>query len=152
MKEKLLLTKKGLIKLQSEYDELLNVQRPAVVDELKRSRDLGDLSENGAYSAAREKQSFVEGRINELENILKNVVIADREDNGFVEIGSIVTLDFKGVKIKYEIVGHGETDIEKKRISNDSPLGEALIGKRVGNVVLVDAPVGKVEYIIVAIE
>lgn len=144
--DKILLTKQGLIDLQKEYEDLVNKERPEIVDEIKRSRELGDLSENGAYSAARERQSFVEGRIQELEEILKKAVVVEKSDNGKVSTGSLVTLTSNGIEIEYMIVGVDEVSADMQKISHESPLGKALIGKKVGDVIKIQAPVGEIEY------
>ncbi len=144
--EKILLTKEGLIELQKEYDDLVNNQRSEVVAEIKRSRELGDLSENGAYSAARERQSFVEGRIQELEALLKNVEVIEKTDDGIITLGSIVTLVINEQTIKYMIVGADEVDSEMQKISHESPLGRVLLGKKAGEKVKVQAPAGEIEY------
>lgn len=152
-KNKVLLTVEGLKELQKEYDRLVNTQRPEVVAEIKRSRELGDLSENGSYAAAREKQSFIEGRIRELEEILKNVEIIKRDSGSkIITPGSIVTLDSGKETVQYTIVGESEINAEMKKISHESPLGQALIGKKKGDTVSVNAPAGKVEYKIIKIK
>jgi len=145
-KEKILLTKQGFVDLKKEYEDLVNNQRPEIVAEIKRSRELGDLSENGAYTAARERQSFVEGRIQELEDILKRAEVVEKSVDGTVVPGSLVTLRVNGMKVEYMIVGAGEADSAMKKISLESPLGKALLGKKAGDTVKVSAPVGEVEY------
>lgn len=145
-KEKILLTKQGFVDLKKEYEDLVNNQRPEIVAEIKRSRELGDLSENGAYTAARERQSFVEGRIQELEDILKRAEVVEKSVDGTVVPGSLVTLRVNGMKVEYMIVGAGEADSAMKKISHESPLGKALLGKKAGDTVKVSAPVGEVEY------
>lgn len=157
--EKILQTKEGLEKLKNEHKELVEVIRPKVIAELKRSRELGDLSENGAYHAAREKQSFIEGRIKELETILKNVEVAKAKDKDIVSLGSNVLLQInsKGDNmpnnhVEYTVVGSGESDLLARKIAYDSPLGKAIFGKRKGEKVVVEAPSGRTEYTIVSIE
>lgn len=161
IKEKILLTKEGFENLKKEYKDLIEVTRPHVIAELKRSRELGDLSENGAYHAAREKQSFIEGRIKELEAILKNVEVAKASSKSIASLGSFVTLqqDKKDgtipkakVTASYTIVGSGESDLSLNKIAYDSPLGNAIVGKKKGDKVIVTAPSGVIEYTIVNVE
>lgn len=145
-KDNILLTKQGFEDLKKEYEDLVNNQRPEIVAEIKRSRELGDLSENGAYTAARERQSFVEGRIQELEDILKRAEVVEKSSDGTIVPGSLVTLKVNGMTVDYMIVGAGEADSAMKKISHESPLGKALLGKKAGDTVKVSAPVGEVEY------
>lgn len=161
-KEKVLVTKEGLANLKSEYKELTQVDRKKIIEELKRTRELGDLSENGAYHAAREKQSFVEGRIKELEAILKCVEVVDNVTSSVVTLGSTVTLQrlSKGgsidrsanSKLTYKIVGTGESDFLNNKVAHDSPLGKAIVGKKKGDKAVVEAPSGIIEYTIVSLE
>lgn len=156
--DKLIVTKDGLEKLQAEYKNLKEKIRPEVIEELQRSRELGDLSENGAYHAAREKQSFVEGRIKELEDILKNVEVVRSAKRGYVTVGSKVKLKLsikgstKAREFEYTIVGHGESDLKTNKIAHDSPLGEALMGRSVNDNVTVATPSGTMQYTITEID
>ena len=150
--KKVYLTQKGFEDLKKEYDELVNVKRGKVVDELSLARDQGDLSENGAYTAAREELAFIDGRIEELEMILKNVVvIEDHHGDKMVSLGSQVTLKVAGKQEVFTLVGEWEADPQQKTISHESPLGKALMGKSVGEEVEVEAPAGKMVYSIVSI-
>lgn len=150
--KKVYLTQKGLEDLKKEYDELINVKRPKVVEELSLARDQGDLSENGAYTAAREELAFIDGRIEELEIILKQVVvIEDHHNDKIISLGSEVTVEVSGKKEVFKLVGEWEADPMEKKISHESPLGKELVGKVVGDVVEVDAPAGKMVYTIVSI-
>lgn len=137
----------GLIQTKEKLNELITVKRPFVIDKIARAREQGDLSENAEYHEAREEQSFIEGKIKELEYLIKNsVVISSDVKSDVVNIGSTVhaTCD-NGVKIKYTIVGHAEADPAIGKISNDSPLGRAFIGKPVGHEFELTIPAGKIK-------
>jgi len=149
--KEILMTEAGLKELQDEHKKLIEVERPKILDELQQARALGDLSENGMYSAARERQSFIEGRIRELEDIIKNAKVSKSNGSG-VGVGNRVTLETQQQKVKYHIVGAEEVDHEKGKISHQSPLGGALMGKKVGDVVSVEAPAGTIEYKVVDIK
>lgn len=151
---KMMLTKEGLAELKAEYDELVNNKRPAMVTRLSAARDLGDLSENSEYAAAKQDLSFIDGRIAELEEIIRNAqIISGKHSKTLVDLGCSVTLHGKnGKKDVYMIVGEWEADPKEKKISHESPLGKALLGKKVGESVEVAAPAGKVLYKILQIE
>jgi transcription elongation factor GreA len=153
--KKIYLTKEGLEELKKEYDELSKKRRPQIVERLSSARDQGDLSENAEYQAAREELSFVDGRIDELEEVLKDVVIIEDKtksrDKG-VALGSKVTVKIDGTEEIYTVVGEFEADPTDKKISHESPLGKALIGKDVGEQIEVEAPAGKIVYTIVRID
>lgn len=151
MKEKVYLTKEGLEKLKSELKELVDVKRLGVAQRIKTAREMGDLSENAEYTAAREEQSFVEGRINELEEIIKNAKIAEKTKGDLIEVGSRVIVHIEGSEEEYHIVGAPEANPAEKKISHESPLGSSLLGKKVGDKIEVEAPMGKVVYTIVKI-
>lgn len=143
----IVLTKKGLEKLKIELEELESVRRPEVITRIARAKEYGDLSENAEYADARDEQAFVEGRIQELRAMLKYAVVADHHaGNGVVEVGSIVELEGGGEKITYEIVGANESDPAKGMISNESPLGRALLGTKPGDTVKVSTPDGELNY------
>lgn len=154
--KKIFLTKEGLAELQSEFDELSKTRRPEVVKRLSEARDQGDLSENAEYHAAKEELSFIDGRIDELDELLKvAVLIEEPSKNGSsqgVSLGSKVTVKVDGKEVVYSVVGEFEADPAEKKISHESPLGKALIGKNVGEKVEVEAPAGKVLYTIVSID
>ena len=152
--EKFQLTKEGVSKLEAEYRNLLDVERPAVTKELVEARALGDLSENADYDAAREAQARIEARIQEIEVILNNYeLIKEKGTTKSVQIGSNVTIkmiDFDETD-KYEIVGTIEANPLENKISNESPLAKAILGHKIGDVVEVEvAKPYKVE--IIAIE
>lgn len=147
-------TQKGLDELQKEYDELVNTKRPQLVDRLSNARSQGDLSENSDYHNAKDELEFLDGRIAELEDVLKNAVVmsdANGVANG-VSVGTKVTVQTNGNQKTYHIVGEWEADPVKLKISHASPLGQALLGKKVGEQVEVDAPAGKIVYEVLSIE
>lgn len=140
------ISQEGLEKLKRELQELVNVQRPEVVERIANARELGDLSENAEYHEAREKQSFIEGRILELESLIKNAVIVTAVKTSRVNIGSTVHASCdNGANFKYTIVGHSEADPTAGKISHESPLGRAFIGKSVGDEFELSVPAGKLK-------
>jgi transcription elongation factor GreA len=151
--KKIYLTKEGLEELQKEHEELVKNKRPDVLERVSQARSMGDLSENAEYVAAREELSFIDGRIDELEELLKQVEIIQNGKNGnhVVKLGSSVTLNVGGKKEDFMVVGEWEADPTEKKISHESPLGKALIGKKVGEKVEVEAPAGKILYTIVSV-
>jgi transcription elongation factor GreA len=153
MAKQIQITKPGLEALQKELDGLMGVKRPKLVERLAYARSQGDLSENNDYQSAKEELEFMDGRISELEDVLKNaqVIKSSGKTNG-VGIGTKVTLKYNGSRHVFEIVGDWEADPANKKISHESPLGKALVGKRVGEKVKVEAPAGKVTYEILEIK
>lgn len=152
--KKVYLTQKGLDDHKKEYDDLVKTRRREVVERLSSAREMGDLSENAEYTAAREELAFIDGRIEELEGLLKQaVLITDAGHHGgkIVDLGSKVTVKVKGKKEVFTLVGEWEADPTDKKISHESPLGKALIGKTVGDDIEVEAPVGKMVYTVVEI-
>lgn len=153
MINKVQLTAKGLEALKQELLELQQVKRPALVDRLSNARSQGDLSENSDYQNAKEELEFLEGRIDELTSVIKNAkVVKDSGTANGVGMGTKVTVRVNGIKNTFEIVGEWEADIVNKKISHASPLGSALVGKKVGEKFEVEAPVGKVLYEVLAID
>jgi transcription elongation factor GreA len=152
--KKIYLTKEGLAELKKEYDGLIKVKRPDVLARVTQARNMGDLAENAEYVAAREELTFIDGRIDELEVILKQaVVIRDiKATNHSIKLGSTVTLHTDGKKEVFTVVGEWEADPTNRKISHESPLGKVLIGKKIGEKVQVQAPAGKITYSIVAIK
>ena len=146
------LTKEGLEALKAEYEDLLKGKRPIAVVRLADARELGDLSENSEYASAKQDLSFIDGRIAELEEILHGAKIITSHIKSYVDVGSKVTIHVNGKKDIFSLVGEWEADPMNKKISNSSPLGKALMGKKVGEEVQVDAPAGKVLYKVVSIE
>ncbi len=150
------LTKRGAEKLREELERLKNVERPRVIQAIAEAREHGDLKENAEYHAAREQQSFIEGRIQEIEAKLSNAQIIDvsqMENTGKVIFGATVVLsdEDSGEEMTYQIVGDDEADIKEGRISVSSPIARALIGKEEGDIATVAAPGGEKEYEIVEV-
>ena len=150
MTEKLPMTAEGLNKLKNELENLKNTERPNIIKAIAEAREHGDLSENAEYHAAREKQSFIEGRISELENKISRADVIDTSslDNSKVVFGATVEItDLNNDKIHiYKIVGADEADIEKNLISVSAPLGKAMINKSLNDVIEVVTPSGVKEY------
>lgn len=150
--KKIYLTKEGLGELKKEYNELTKVKRPDILERVSQARSMGDLSENAEYVAAREELSFIDGRIDELEALIKQaVLIQETHSKGQVKLGSTVTVAIKGKKEVFTVVGEWEADPHEKKISHESPLGKALLGKKVGDKVEVKAPAGIVVYTIASV-
>ena len=147
-------TSEGLEDMKKELDELKNVKRPEVINALKDARALGDLSENAEYDAARSEQALVENKIKELEQMIEHATIIEDVKSDKVSIGTSVKLEYieeKETEI-YTIVGSKEADPFENKISNESPLAQAIIGKKVGTTVKVDSPEGKYSVKIVEIK
>src|SRR5215470_9999673 len=145
------MTRTGFERLRDELDRLKRVERPTIIKAIAEARAHGDLSENAEYHAAREKQSFIEGRINELEAKVGNAEVIDPPTQGErVTFGSTIKLeDGAGKEHRYQIVGSDEAEPAKGRISVLSPLSRALIGKRTGDSVTAQLPVGKKTFDII---
>lgn len=149
------LTKERHEILIKELYELKTDGRRQIAERLKRAKEFGDLSENSEYQEAREQQSYLERRIQELEGILRGVVIikkSDETNNAKVSVGSKVTLSREDKNIVYTIVGSNEAQPAQGLISNESPIGKALLGKASGDSVSIQTPKGRIEYTIVTIE
>lgn len=152
--KKIYLTKEGLAELKKEFDELTTIKRPDVLARVTQARNMGDLSENAEYVAAREELTFIDGRVDELEIILKQaVIIRDnvKTSNHVVKLGSTVTLHSNGKKEVFTLVGEWEADPTNKKISHESPLGKVLIGKKAGEKFQVQAPAGKITYSVISV-
>ncbi|MEA4837015.1 MAG: transcription elongation factor GreA [Rhodospirillaceae bacterium] len=151
--EKIPMTPKGLASLEDEFRQLRTVERPAIIRAIAEAREHGDLSENAEYHAARERQSFIEGRITELEDIISRAQVIDATgfDGDMVRFGATVTLadEDNDEESIYQIVGVHEAEIRTGHISIQSPLARALIGKHVGDQVEVSTPGGSKSYEIV---
>ena len=146
------LSKDGLGKLRAELDEMITVKRPEVADRIHDAMELGDLSENAEYEDAKNEQAFVEGRIQTLEAIIKNATIIDEHHStDHVQIGSTVSVESGDGSESFTIVGSAEAKPAEGRISNESPVGRALLGKKKGDKVLVRVPAGDFTYKIVGI-
>jgi len=154
MSEQKYLTPEGLEKIKKELDQLKNIKRKEITKRIEEAVKLGDLSENAEYHEAKDDQGMNEARIRELEEIVKNAVIIKEEDvaKDTVSIGKKVKAKLDGEIKEFTIVGPSESDPIQGLISNESPLGEALVNKKIGDLVEVDTPAGKVKYEILEIE
>ena len=144
-KKEVFLTAEGFTELETELDELKRVKRPEIIKAIKEARALGDLSENTEYHSAREEQAIIEGRIQEIEYKLEHAVIISDEASDTVRLGSSVVIRYEGEDDteEYRIVGSTEADPFENKISNESPIAVALIGKKKGSIVTVESPNGK---------
>ena len=152
-KKEILLTSEGFIELEEELDNLKNNERPSVIEAIKEARAQGDLSENADYDAARNKQAEVEARIKEIEYMIEHAKIIEKNAEGTVSLGSnvdILYVDDDEVE-NYSIVGSTEADPLENKISNESPIGRAIIGKREGETVEIDSPNGNFKIKIVKV-
>lgn len=145
-------TKDGLQRLKDELKNLKTVKRKEISSRIQEAKELGDLSENAEYSEAKTEQAFIEGRIIELENILKNaVLISDEATGGIVQVGCTVKVKSEAGDLSYTIVGSNEASPAKGFISNESPMGQALLGRKVGDTVEIKIPAGVVKYQIISV-
>lgn len=151
-------TREGLKKLEEELEYLRTVKRAEIAQRLHEAMEEGDIDENAEYDDAKNQQAFVEGRILMLETMIRNAVIIDesagKKQRSEVTLGSVVTvkqIGDNGNTEKYSLVGSAEADPRQGRISNESPLGKALLGKRVGDEVTINAPAGKLTFKIISI-
>ncbi len=153
--EKVPMTSDGLVRLEDELKNLKSVERPAVIRAISEAREHGDLSENAEYHAARERQSFIEGRIKELEDVVSRAEVIDisKLSGDTVRFGATVTVADEDTDEEqtYQIVGPHEADLKANRISVHSPIGKALIGKGMGDSIEVKAPGGSKFYEVVKI-
>lgn len=150
------LTEEGLKDLKNELENLINVRRPENIIAIKEARSLGDLSENAEYDAARNEQAQIEGRIKQLEQMLENVEIITEVSKDKVSIGNTVRIKYVDEDDdeieEYKIVGSQEADPFESRISNESPIAQALFDRKVGDIVTVESPNGSYEVEIVEIK
>jgi transcription elongation factor GreA len=147
------LTEEGYKKLVDELDDIKNVTKPQAIDRLQKARAMGDLRENNEYTAAKEDLGLIEGRIQELEELIKNAeVVTSNVDTEVVQIGNTVVVDRDGNKETYTIVGEFEADPMNKKLSNSSPIGKALLGKKKGEVADVKAPAGTMKMKVLEIK
>lgn len=145
-KKEFYVTGDGLKKLAEELEDLTKNQRKKIAAALKEAKEFGDLSENASWDDAKERQAFIEGRISEIEHILNNSVEIHTGDNGVVEVGSTVHVELETGEQKFQIVGSTEANPEEGKISNESPIGKALLGRKPGEEVEVEIPVGTMLY------
>ena len=151
--KKIMLTQEGLAKLQSELEELLSVRRREVAGKIKRAREMGGTENNAEYDDAKNEQAFVEGRILTLENIVKNAVVIESPAlPGVVELGNKVLIQNQDGKIdQFTIVGSAEANPVEGKISNESPVGQALLDRKVGDEVEVPTPAGMLKLTIIEV-
>jgi transcription elongation factor GreA len=140
------LTAEGIQALKDELKELTTSKREEIAQRLKEAKADGDLSENAMYDAARDEQSFVEGRISEIEHILKHAAVISNKGKGTVALGSKVHVELEEGTMEYVIVGSTEANPDRGFISDQSPIGKALLGKKAGDEVEVDVPSGTIVY------
>lgn len=151
--QNILLTPQGYLALEEELNDLKLNKRPAVIEALQEARALGDLSENAEYDAARNEQAQVEGRIKELEYKLEHCTVMDGACKDVVNVGSTVTINYveDNEDEVYQIVGSMEADPFENKISNESPIGKAIVGKKVGDIISVASPNGSYDVKIMKI-
>jgi transcription elongation factor GreA len=147
------LTPEGEAKLQAELTELTGPRREELAQRLRSAIQMGDLSENADYHKAKEDQAFLEGRIQEIESVLRNAVIIEKKSSNIVEVGTTVTIQEGSFEPEtFYMVGAKEADPRNGRISNESPIGSALMGHKVGETVEANTPGGKMKFKILKIE
>lgn len=150
------MTIEGKEKLEQELEELKTVKRKEVVERIKVARSFGDLSENSEYESAKDEQAFIEGRIATIQHMLQHVEIIDRSNSTEGEVALGRTVKFKelpdGIEESYVIVGKAESDPFEGKISNESPIAQALLGKKVGDQVSIETPGGAIKVEIIAVD
>lgn len=155
MDEKVHVTEEGLQALQAEYHDLVNNRRPAIIRTVALAREEGDLRENSGYHAARHDQTMIEGRIRELEGMLKRIEVIDAnagaKSGGLVRLGSTVTIEIDGDEETYTIVGSVESNPLEGRISDKSPWGQALLGSKAGQTVNISTPTAVIRARVVSV-
>ncbi len=156
MAKEVVLTEEGYEKLEKELDYLVNEKRREIAKRIKVAREFGDISENSEYDDAKNEQAFVEGRIKEIENMLRNAKVVKNEEvsDHTVNVGTTVKIKDtdNGEIFNYTLVGSAESDPLKNKISNESPIGKSIIGHKIGDKVKVEVPTGIMEYEILSIE
>ena len=146
------ISEEGLAKLRAELEELVNVRRQEIAQRIHDAKEHGDLAENAEYEDAKNEQAFVEGQIQRLEALIKNAILIDEQHGtDHVQIGSTVKVDGTDGKEDFTIVGSTEASPRDGKISNESPVGRALLGKRKGDTVVVNVPAGDFSYKILEI-
>lgn len=154
-REKIVLTPRGLKRIDDELRELQTVRRRDIAEQIRQAKELGDVAENTEYETAKTEQAFLEGRISELKGILSNCQIIEDEDirTDLIGIGSLATVSDLDIddEWEFEMVGSFEADPEYDRISNESPIGEALFGSKVGDEVTAETPAGRVRLKVLSI-
>ena len=146
------LTSEGFLKLEEELNEAKTVKRPEIINAIKEARALGDLSENAEYSSARDNQAKLEARIKEIEYTLEHAIIIENSKDGKVKVGSVVTIKYDDdEEEEYTIVGTNEADPFENKISNESPIARAIIGKKENDKVTVESPNGSFDVEIIKV-
>ncbi len=143
------ITKRGFDKLKRELEELVRIRRPEVAERIKEAVSFGDLTENAEYAEAKEEQAFVEGRIFEIEEVFRTATLVQPKvgkSSKTAQIGCVVALSGEGSLKKFNIVGKGEGDPLRGEVSSDSPMGQAVLGKSLGDMVIVSTPGGNKQY------
>lgn len=153
MDDKVHVTQEGLSALRAEYDDLVNNRRPEIIRTVALAREEGDLRENSGYHAARHDQTMIEGRIRQLEDMLKRVEVIDAsaKSGGVVRLGSTVTIEIDGGEETYTIVGSVESNPLEGRISDKSPWGQALLGSKAGQTVNIHTPAAVLKARVVSV-
>lgn len=148
--DKIPITEEGLKEIQEEYDELVNKKRPETVKRVAETRTIGDLTEDNEHTQAKQSLAFIDGKINELGEVIQNaqVIESEPEEKDQVSLGCRVTVSFKGKTQVFHLVGEWEADPTSMKISHQSPLGQSLLGRKVGEKIEVKAPAGKIVYTI----
>ena len=152
-KNEILLTSEGFLELETELNNLKTIDRPRIIEAIKEARAQGDLSENADYDAARDEQAKIEARITELEYKLENAKIIEKTSGDVVSVGTTVTVKYvdDDDEEEYSIVGSMEADPFENKISNESPIGKAIMNRRVGDIISVESPNGSYDIKIVKI-
>ncbi len=148
--DKIPITKEGLEEIKKDYEELTKVKRPGAVKKVADTRTIGDLTEDNEHTQAKQALSFIDGKISELEEVIKNAEIINQgsKNPSQVNLGCRVTVEGDGKSLIYHLVGEWEADPAEMKISHKSPLGQSLLGKKVGEKIEVEAPAGKIIYTI----
>lgn len=148
-----IISREGYEKLKKELEYLINVKRREIADRIQKAKDMGDLSENAEYAEAKDEQAFNEGRILELEALIKNLTIVENgKDKEKIGMGSKILVKVDGKEKEYTIVSFNEVDPMAGKISNESPLGRAFLDKKAGDKVKAQTPKGEMEYEILKVE
>ena len=154
--DEVVISEEGLQKLKDELDYLRGTKRREVAKRIKEALDFGDISENSEYDDAKNEQAFLEGKIKELEQMIKNAKVINKDDIDTTEVGVGTTVKVENLDedniVEYSIVGPAETDPDQNVISNESPIGRGLLGNRVGDEVEIEVPMGTIRYRVLTIE
>ena len=152
MAKEVVLTREGFEKLKAEIEEMSTVRRREVAERIKEAREFGDISENSEYDDAKNEQAMLEAKIAQLEERLRDATVIDADDvsTDAVALGSMITLETPAGKATYQLVGSAESDPDENRLSNESPIGKALLGHKKGDTVSVALPSGKTRQLKIA--